>query len=353
MDAGSMMASEREKIEAELVSFFKKERKGIVRDDLALRVLDELRDFTLRDAKRVRSVLTVMGYRAVGGRDLRKARKAAVSLELIQTMLLIHDDIMDRSERRRGEPSFHRIFGSMHERSKFPGDPERFGINMALIAGDLAESLGEKALLTSGFPAERIHDALVCQADMIRDTGIGQVFDIYSEALPTWSEEMVIKVHTYKTARYTLDSPLRIGAHLHGASEEQLASLSSYAIPVGIAFQLIDDILGFYGDPKKGGRADLSDIKEGKRTLLIVKALELTDAAGKRKIMNGLGNPGLAVKEAENIRAMIREGGSEGYSRMKAREYTEIGKSALKGTDLDPEIVTFLEELAELLVGRA
>lgn len=353
MDAGSIMASERERIETELVSFFKRERKALVRDDLALKVFDELRDFTLRDAKRVRSILTVMGYRAVGGRDLKKARKAAVSLELIQTMLLIHDDIMDRSERRRGEPSFHRIFGSLHESSGFPGDPERFGMNMALIAGDLAESLGEKALLTSGFPPDRIHDAMMCQADMIRDTGIGQVFDIYSEALPSWSEEMVIKVHTYKTAIYTLDSPLRIGAHLHGAGEEQLAALSSYAVPVGIAFQLIDDILGFYGDPKKGGRADLSDIKEGKRTLLIMKALELVDDAGKRMIMNGLGDPGLTIEDAEQIRALIRESGSEGYSRMKAREYTEIGKSALKDSDLDSEMIGFLEELAELLVGRA
>ena len=109
-------------------------------DPLAMEMLDTIEEYTLRDAKRVRSILAVMGYRAVGGTDIPRARKASVSLELIQTMLLIHDDIIDRSHTRRGKPSLHLIYQEKHRERKYMGDPGSFGINMAIIGGDLAES---------------------------------------------------------------------------------------------------------------------------------------------------------------------------------------------------------------------
>jgi geranylgeranyl diphosphate synthase type I len=267
-------------------------------------------------------------------------------------MLLIHDDIIDRSHTRRGKPSLHLLFDKRHRERSYLGDPGSFGINMAIIGGDLAESFGEKALLNSGFPKDRLLDALICQTEMIRDTGYGQVLDLYSVELPEWSEEMVIKVHTFKTARYTLDAPLKIGALLHGASRKQLDALEGYAIPVGIAFQIIDDILGFFGDPKRGGNEDLSDIKEGKRTLLMIKALENGTEEQKEKILSALGDQDLTVERAEEIREIIRITGSEDYSREMAKKRTEEGINALEGADLDPEIVDFLKNFAELLMNR-
>jgi geranylgeranyl diphosphate synthase type I len=353
MDVRGILSNEKKAIEAEIVKFFQRERELSMDDPLIMQILSSIEEFTLRDAKRVRSVLAVMGYRSVGGTDIEKARRASVSLELIQSMLLIHDDIIDRSHTRRGKPSLHRIYEEMHGEREYIGDPGPFGINMAIIAGDLAESFGENALLNSGFPKERVLEALLCQTEMIRDTGYGQVLDLYSVELPQWSEEMVIKVHTYKTARYTLDAPLKIGALLHGATEEQLEALKGYAIPVGIAFQIIDDILGFFGDPKRGGKEDLSDIKEGKRTLLIIKALENGTDEQKEKILSALGNQDLTVDQAEEIREIIRITGSEDYSREMAKKRTEEGIRALGGADLDPETVEFLRELAKFLISRA
>jgi len=353
MEMKEIMEGERILIEHHLEDFFRQEMERSSDEPLMVELLEALREYTLRGGKRIRSILAIMGYKAVGGDDLDRARKASISLELIQSMLLIHDDIMDRSDERRGGPSFHRIFQGLHERRGYLGSAERFGYNMAVIGGDLAESLGEKVLAASGFPPERVVEAVRVQSDMIRDTGFGQVFDIHSEVRPSWSEDMVEKVQKYKTARYTLEGPLHIGAVLHGAEEGQLRALSGYAIPVGIAFQIVDDILGFFGDPKRGGKEDLADIKEGKRTLLITKAMELAGGEDRRLLMETLGSDHITVEEAERVRGIIRDCGSERYSRMRASELTVKGITALEGADLEDDVVEFLKDLAGYLLDRA
>ncbi|MBN1540128.1 MAG: polyprenyl synthetase family protein [Candidatus Thermoplasmatota archaeon] len=353
MDVSRILTTERGAIEREIMEFFGKERAASLSDPMVHHAVHSLEEFTMRDAKRVRSVLAVMGYRAVGGKEMDKARKAAVALELIQSMLLIHDDIIDRSHTRRGKPSLHLHYSRLHSDRGYKGDASGFGTNLAIIVGDLAESFGEKALLSSGFPPERLIEALKHQTDMIRDTGYGQVLDLYSVELPDWSEEQVMKVHTYKTARYTLDGPLKIGASLHGASKDQLEALSGYALPVGVAFQLVDDIMGFFGDPRRGGRMDMSDIKEGKRTLLIIKALENGDNGQRRVIKSALGNPDLTLEQAEEVRDIIRRTGSEQYSREMARLRTEEGIRALEGAELDGEVMEFLKGFADYLIQRA
>ncbi len=352
MDLKEMMKMEKDAIEGEIVQFFQEEKANSLQDPFVIDILGRLEEYTLRDAKRVRSILMVIGYCAVGGKDVRKVRRAAISLELIQTMLLVHDDIIDRSHKRRGAPSFHKVYEEVHLTKEYLGDPEHFGQNMAIIAGDLAESLGERALLRSGFPKENLLDALLCQTEMIRDTGYGQIFDLYSVELPEWTEEDVLKVHTYKTARYTLDSPLRIGALLHGASEKQLSALEGYALKVGVPFQIIDDFTGYLGNHKRRGKEALSDITEGKRTLLIIKALENCDPEQKNIINSALGDTDLKLGQAEKVREIIRETGSEDHSRNVARSRTKEGLTALRNSDLDPKMIEFLRLFADHLVNR-
>jgi len=224
---------------------------------------------------------------------------------------------------------------------------------MALIGGDLAEALAEKALLVSGFPPRNIVKALSLQADMVRDTGYGQVLDLCSVELPEWTEDQVLKVHHYKTARYTFEGPLLIGAVLHGAPERALKALSDYAVPVGIAFQLTDDIIGLFGDPKKGGVKDISDLREGKRTLLIVDALKKVSEADASTLLNGLGDPRLKLEDAARIRDIVAASGAVERSRELASELTERGRSSLNGAGLDPAICEALRELADEMLGRA
>lgn len=347
-----MMAAEVDFIEKEISDYLDSEIRASLDDPLAMEVMDAIKEYTLRGGKRVRAVLLIKGYQAAGGKDVERIRRASISMELIQTMLLIHDDIIDRSPERRGRPSFHEIFRKIHGDRDFPGDGARFGESMAIIAGDLAETLAEKALVTSGFPDDLIRNALLSQTDMVRDTGFGQILDIYSEVLPEWGEENVLRVHEYKTARYTFEGPLHIGAVLSGAGDEQLKALSDYAVPAGIAFQLVDDILGFFGDPARGGQEDLSDIKEGKRTLLVIKAMELASPEERTILESALGNPDLTPDEAEAVRDIIRRCGSEKYSRDLALKLHDEAVGSLEKGDLDGESVEFLKGLSEYLLDR-
>jgi len=348
-----MLASERAMVEGHIREFFDRESLLSLDDPMARELLDAIREYTLRGGKRIRAVMLILGYMAVGGRNMEKVRKASLSMELVQDMLLIHDDLMDRSPERRGGRSLHEHFRAVHRERGYRGDPERFGDNMALIGGDLAEALAEKALLVSGFPPRNLVKALSLQADMVRDTGYGQVLDLCSVELPEWTEDQVLKVHHYKTARYTFEGPLLIGAVLHGAPERALKALSDYAVPVGIAFQLTDDIMGLFGDPKKGGVKDISDLREGKRTLLIVDALKRVSEADASTLLNGLGDPKLKLEDAARIRDIVAASGAVERSRALASELTERGRSSLNGAGLDPAICEALRELADEMLGRA
>ncbi|MGA1822198.1 MAG: polyprenyl synthetase family protein [Thermoplasmatota archaeon] len=346
------MSLEARIIERHISDFLDSEISATMTDPLTREVMEAIKEFTLRGGKRVRAILLIKGYQAVGGEDIERIRRASISMELIQTMLLIHDDIIDRSPERRGSPSFHEFFRGMFEDRGYDGDGARFGESMGIIAGDLAETLAEKSLIRSGFPESLVQNALLSQTDMIRDTGFGQIMDIYSGVLPDWGEENVMKVHEYKTARYTFDGPLHIGAVLNEASGEQLKALSGYAIPAGIAFQLVDDILGFFGDPARGGPSDLSDIKEGKRTLLIIKAMELADPADRKEIESALGNPNISPEAAEVVRDIVRRCGSERYSRDLALNLHEQAIGSLEGGDLEGGSVEFLAGFSDYLLNR-
>ncbi len=354
MDHRKLIPEEKERIEDEIVRFFEREREALMDDERAQTLLDLLQEYTLRGGKRVRAILVVLGYMAVGGKDVRKARRGAVAMELIQDMLLIHDDMMDQGPVRRGGPSFHRMYEELHRKEGLRGDPEAFGRNMAIIAGDLAESYGERALLDCGLPKERVQDALGIQVEMVRDTGYGQLLDLYSEVKEGWTEEDVMKVHRYKTARYTIEAPLLIGAALSGPPDVRARALSEFGLPVGTAFQIIDDIIGLYGDPaREDDKSKLSDLAEGKRTLLIIKALECCDEEERDLILSALGDSSVTEEKAEQVRQIVRRTGSLEYSRERAEHLTRQGIKALDHPGLDPKVVSLLKGIARELVGRA
>ncbi len=354
LDHRKLMPEEKRRIEDEIVRFFRRERGLSMDDERARTLLDLLEEYTLRGGKRVRAILVVLGYMAVGGNDLQKARRGAVAMELIQDMLLIHDDMMDMGDVRRGGPSFHIMYRDLHGREGLRGDPEAFGRNMAIIAGDLAESYGERALLDCGLPEERVQDALRIQAEMVRDTGYGQILDLYSEAKEGWTEEDVMKVHRYKTARYTIEAPLLIGAALSGPPDGRSRALSAFGLPVGTAFQIIDDILGLFGDPaRENDKSKLSDLAEGKRTLLIIKALERCDDEERVQILSALGDGSVTEEKADAVRQIVRRTGSLEYSRERAEQLTRQGINALDHPDLDPQVTSLLKGIALDLVSRA
>ncbi len=340
----------RAKVEEELRVFFKNKRR-MLNHWTSVEALNAIEEYTLRGGKRLRAILMILGYKMYGGNDEKAIIQASSSLELIQSYLLIHDDIMDESELRRGKKTVHKIYEGIHLSQGFGGNPRRFGESMALILGDLANVYAVEILSSSKFPDDLKIMAINKLNEVIEYTGYGQIIDIYSSMLEDFGEEDLLLLHKYKTARYTVEAPLVLGAILAGKSEE--AKIRDFAIPIGIAFQLQDDILGLFGDEKQIGKPVTSDLAEGKKTLLILKALEKGNEEDREIILSALGNPAVTYEQLKDVREIVRKTGSLDYSINLARKLVNQGKGALSKLNVEEEEYrTILKELADYLINR-
>ncbi|MEM2213457.1 MAG: polyprenyl synthetase family protein [Candidatus Nezhaarchaeales archaeon] len=340
-------------IEEELVSFLKLKAND-VKDERRRRVIEEIARFTLSGGKRIRPSLMILGYAGSKGIIDSRIVKASISIELTHSYLLIHDDVMDRDEVRRNRPTVWRAFRDLHSEIYGHEDAAHYGYSMAIIAGDLSAVYAVQALLRSGFEYDVVLEAVEVLQDVIEKTGHGQILDmtLEKESLGMVKEKDVLEVHRLKTAIYTIDGPLRMGGVLARADRELLNAYSKYAIPVGIAFQLQDDILGVFGDEKVVGKPVDSDIKEGKKTLLVVKAWERATPEQRKILERTLGNRYASNEDVEMVREVIRSTGALDYVRKLALKLAEEGSSALDEADISYDVKKILKDLAKLVVER-
>lgn len=323
-------------------------------DVFSAELLARVKTFVLSGGKRLRGALLYYAYLGVGGDDEREILRACVAVELVHSFFLIHDDIMDRDDLRHGVATLHREFADIGKRFFPTTDAEHFGVSMAIIAGDLVGSMGSQSLFSARFPSDRIIEALNRLQSSISRTGLGQAMDIHMEHRGRASEDEVMTMYINKTARYTFESPLHIGAILAGASADILEGLSRYAIPLGIAFQIQDDMLGVYGKSQKTGKPEASDIVEGKMTLLMVKALDLASSQDQKKLAECLEKKGsLTTSDIEEVRSIFERSGSLAYVRNMANKKLEEGIMAGRALPIDDvEAKNFLTGLAEYLRER-
>lgn len=218
---------------------------------MAKELMGHMMEFNLRGGKRIRPILVVYGYLACGGRS-NAIYDAALAVELMESFLLVHDDIMDQDEMRRGYLTMHKVFEAKCERC-YKADAKRYGESMALITGDILSVLGNEVLLKSRFPVEMKLRAMDRFNRAVVNTCVGQAMDVRAAIDPNVTEADIAKMYELKTAIYTLEAPLHIGAHLAGASSSHLRALSAYAIPLGKAFQM-----RISGLPSSHGRELLS-----------------------------------------------------------------------------------------------
>jgi geranylgeranyl diphosphate synthase type I len=255
-------------------------------------------ELAMRGGKRQRPAILAAAYEACGGCGGPDAVvKAGVSLELLQTYFLIHDDWMDASETRRGGPSVHMLlaatFGGTHD-----------GNAAAILAGDHACALAQEALLDLPLPAECILAAVRELARIQQDVIAGQLLDVDGASADADAME---KMHDLKTGSYTVRGPLELGAVLAGATSAQHALLERFARPLGVAFQLRDDLLGTFGDASVTGKPSHSDIASGKPTALVIELA--SDPEGRHLLTRVLGKPDAAEEEVEAlVRRMIASG---------------------------------------------
>jgi geranylgeranyl diphosphate synthase, type I len=342
------------RIEQEIARAYSEARQA-VNSDPVVAALQTLEEFTLRGGKRLRALLVLGGYHVATGRKPGPALSAAAGIEQFQSWMLIHDDIIDHAEERRGGPSVHRSLATQHGDERLLGSSSDYGVGMGITLGDLQEPFAVDAILRSPVPGPRRLLALTEYVRMTRETAYGQLLDIRNGVLPLdrVREEDVLEVHRRKSAEYTVAGPLRLGAILGGASSRLLADLQSIGEDLGVAFQLRDDVLGAGLSTEDIGKS-ANDLVEGKRTLLVVTAWSRADPVGRAILREVLGNASAAPARVGAAQELIRSTGSLAYSEQRISELSHRAFARIrKSPALQAGAKRLLEQVGDRLVTRA
>ncbi len=324
-------------------------------DDLLpwLQVMAEL----LSGGKRLRPAFCYWGWRAAGGPDCAEILSAAACLELLQASALVHDDVMDASDTRRGRPAVHRQFASAHEEAGYSGSAEAFGVGAAILIGDALLSWTDEMYHGSGLPPETLQRGQPMLNAMRTEVAAGQYLDLVNQFSRSESVQSALRVITYKTAKYTIERPLHLGAAMAGGPPGLTAAVAAactdYGLPLGVAFQLRDDILGVFGDPAQTGKPVSGDLREGKRTVLVALAYERASAAQARLLDRYLGDRNLGEAAANKIRAVITDTGALAECETMIGASVKEATSALEGAPITSEATAALIALAVEATARA
>ncbi|WP_243709797.1 polyprenyl synthetase family protein [Micromonospora sp. 15K316] len=321
-------------------------------DDALSPLAEVVEAFVLGGGKRLRPAFAYWGYRGAGGVDSDQVLAALAALELVQASALIHDDLMDRSDTRRGEPAVHRRFATRHRRSGWGGDPDGFGDAAAILLGDLCLVWSDELLHSAGLEPRVVARARPVFDEMRTEVTVGQYLDVLAQVTRNTSVERAGKVARYKSAKYTVERPLLLGAALADAPADVEAAYSAYGLPLGEAFQLRDDMLGVFGDPAQTGKPAGDDLREGKRTYLVATALETLDEADRAQLLAGLGDPGLDEEGVTRLRGLITRSGAPDRTEQRITTLTEGALAALASVDLDTEARQALVDLAAAATRR-
>lgn len=310
--------------------------------------VDLLVGFVSDGGKRLRPEFLWCGWLAGGGAaagpDSHAVLLVAAAVELLQACALVHDDIIDRSERRRGRPATHRAVAERHADAGLVGDPAHHGVSVALLLGDLALAWADDAFLSGATAVGRVDLAAPVWRAMRTEVLAGQLLDLAvtasGEVDPHAQERDAMVVNRFKTAAYTVERPLHLGAALAGAPAATVAALRSYGADVGVAFQLRDDLLGVFGDPTVTGKPAGDDLAEGKRTVLLAlartalagDAADPADPAALAELDAGIGRP-----DADGRRLSELIAGTDAVEAVENR-ITGLVRSGLDALDrLDPD----------------
>ena len=307
MEITKILEKLKKRIDWRLEKFFKHEIKQAGKVDETFKEATEMvADFTLRGGKRVRAILMYFGYLACGGKKIKAILDASLCMELAHSFLLIHDDIIDNDQLRRGKPTLHKEYEKLFWKLKIK-ESQKVGQSLAMLCGDSAYTLANKALCESNFDEKLKIEAIKKLQLMINQTAAGEVMDVVGQFNKKITTNDIINIYKYKTAKYTIEGPLCIGCLLGGGSKELKKTLSQYAIYLGIAFQIHDDTIDIFGEVEETGKDVGSDIKENKKTLIIQKTLELANKKEKKEIKKMLGNKKLTKKDIDRFRKICEE----------------------------------------------
>lgn len=324
----------RRAVDAHLGAFLN-EKRGLLPDGAPL--IDEMTRMLGAGGKRLRPSFCVWGYRAAGGRQDGRIIAAAASLELLHTFALVHDDIMDVSDERRGLPTTF----------------AQHGVNVALLAGDLALVLADACLMESGSDAGALGRAFVAYSRMRQEVIVGQYLDVKAGERQVISVEEARRIAVLKSGRYSVEEPLLIGAALAGADDDFTIRLQAFGAPLGEAFQLRDDLLGSFGDRSSVGKPVDSDIREGKRNVLFAHAAASLDGDDASFFLDRWGGgPALRPEEVERLRRLLVSSGAQTMTESLLADRCDEAAQALSGLDVADDAREALVDLMERATQR-
>jgi geranylgeranyl diphosphate synthase type I len=346
------MAQVRQAVEVTLDAFLQ-DKAHTACDPHLPPLIEVLRGFIAAGGKRLRPVLCCCGWYATSrsGESASVVRIAA-ALELFHTFALIHDDIMDASTTRRGQPTVHRALLTHYRGPRDPREAELFGVNSAMLLGDLALVWSDELVHTGDLTPAQYSAVLPLLAEMRTEVMTGQYLDLLATGRATEDVETALRIARYKTAKYTVERPLQIGAALAGASPRTLAACTAYAIPLGEAFQLRDDVLGVFGDTARSGKSALEDLAAGKHTVLVALALRNADAGQRTRLHAVIGNKALGEHGAAEARSLLIATGALATVEKMIIDRRRRALTALETAGLQPVGTQALRELANAATGR-
>jgi len=342
-------------VEKRLEDLLRRETKRWAQVDEELAVpLSDLASSVLSGGKRLRAAFCYWAFVGAGG-DAEDPRvvDAGAALEMLHSAALLHDDVIDGSDRRRGVPTVHVEHAQRHRRMGWSGDAARFGAGVAILTGDLALVYGDRLL--SGAPRE----AADVYDEMRLEVNFGQYLDVLGAADKSGLAgekgiERARRIIRYKTAKYTVERPLHLGAAMAAPSAfaELKGPLSRFGLPLGEAFQLRDDLLGVFGDPARTGKPVGEDLREGKPTMLASLAAARAAGQDAELFASRFGAPDLAPGEIRQLQDVIDSSGARAAVEGEVARLAREASSALSQLPFEGEALASLGELAEFVAGR-
>jgi geranylgeranyl diphosphate synthase type I len=296
--------------------------------------------------KRLRPAFCHWGFVGAGGdRDDPRVVAAGAAFELLHAFALVHDDVMDGSDTRRGARTAHLTFGDDHVAHDWLGDPRRFGEGAAILIGDLAHVYADQLL--GDVPA----DVTGVWDELRLELNVGQYLDLVGTARGDRDRALAHRIARYKSGKYTIERPLHVGAALAGRLGDLQGPLSTYGDPLGEAFQLRDDVLGAFGDPLRTGKPVGQDLREGKPTPLLAVASERA-TAGQRPVLDRVGHPDLGEGEVAAIQQVLLDTGALAQIEQLIDVLTTRAVAAIEAADVTAEARDELVDLAWFVASR-
>ncbi len=303
---------------------------------------EKLTNFS-KGGKRLRAYLVWLGYQIGGGKDISKILPIALAFEVAQDFVLIHDDIMDRSDLRRGKPTIHKIYEKRFGK--------HYGESIGIILGDIACICAFEIIASSSFNNEYKVSSQKLFADILLETAYGQALDIENE-YRNFDFDILMQFIYLNSAKYSVIGPMLMGLNVTKFTKSKVAAIESYGKAVGIGYQLFDDLLGIFGDEKMLGKSVLSDMREGKNTLIIHKAKQLVTPKDLAEINKIWGNPKSGDKELNKIRDIVRKCGALTWCEDENKRLMVVAKKEISKLTRDPKLQQILSQVADYVVSR-